>query len=114
MVKVQYIELLALRGVTELNEGETMGMAVTRTGGDPTQEELVKVNEASMFHFIKKLKEQEEINKKQLEEINSLKLRNEKLADDSLMLSCYRNAGIDNWDGASYAEEMYDELKAEQ
>lgn len=113
MIKIQIIKLLALRGVTEL-VNETAGMAITRTGGEGTLEEMVKVNEQGMFHYIDKLKEQEETNKKLQEEINSLKLRNEKLADDSLMLSCYRNAGIDNWDGASYAEEMYDELKAEQ
>ena len=113
MVKVQYIQLLALRGVTELEKGETMGLAVTRTGGEPTQEEMVKVNEASMFHFIEKYQQEQETNKGLLAEIEKLKLRNEKLEDDSLMLSCYRNAGVDNWDGAGDAEEMFAEIKGE-
>lgn len=112
MVKVQYIELLKLRGVTEL-KGETMGMAVTRTGGDPTQEELVKVNEASMFHFITKYQEQEEISKTLEKEVDRLHRLNAKLEDDSLMLSCYRNVGVDNWDGAGDAEELFAEIKAE-
>jgi hypothetical protein len=104
MIKIQIIKLI----------GETAGMAITRTGGEGTLEEMVKVNEQGMFHYIDKLKEQEEINKKLQAEIEKLKLRNEKLEDDSLMLSCYRNAGIDNWDGASYAEEMFEEIKGEQ
>jgi len=113
MNKLQYIKLLALRGVTEL-VGETLGMAVGRTGGDATQEEMVKVNEACMRHYMDKYESEQEINKNLLEEVGKLRAKVNKLADDSLMLSCYRNAGIDNWDGAGYAEEMYDELKAEQ
>lgn len=114
MVKIQYIKLLALRGVTELKKGETMGMAYERTGGAGSLEEMVQVNEQAMFHYIDKYKEQEEINKGLLAEIEKLKAKVDKLSDDSLMLSCYRRAGVDNWDGAGYAEEIYDELKAEQ
>lgn len=112
MIKIQIIKLLALRGVTELI-GETAGMAITRTGGEGSLEEMVKVNEQGMFHYIDKLKEQEEINKKLQAEIEKLKFRNEKLEDDSLMLSCYRNVGVDNWDGAGDAEELFAEIKAE-
>jgi hypothetical protein len=112
MIKIQIIKLLALRGVTELF-GETAGMAITRTGGEGTLEEMVKVNEQSMFHYIDKLKEQEAINKTLQNEIDRLHRLNAELEDDSLMLSCYRNAGVDNWGGAGDAEEMFAEIKGE-
>lgn len=107
------VELLALRGVHKL-EGETAGMAITRTGGEGSLEEMVKVNEQGMFYYIDKYQTEQETNKKLLAEIERLKQRNEELADDSLMLSCYRNAGVDNWDGTGYAEELFEELKGEQ
>ncbi len=111
MIKVQYIQLLALRGVTKLNEGETIGLAVTRTGGEPTQEEMVKVNEASMFHFLEKYQEQEEINKGLQKEVERLHKENLALEEDSLFLSCLQGAGVDNWDGYGDAQEMLDEIK---
>ncbi len=32
------------------------------------------------------------------------------LKEDALMLRCLENAGVDNWDGYSYADEEYDEF----
>jgi hypothetical protein len=32
------------------------------------------------------------------------------LYDDSILLNCLRNAGVDNWDGWEYAVEAYEEI----
>ncbi len=37
----------------------------------------------------------------------------DKLLDDSLFLSCLRNAGVDNWDGYDYAQDEYNALIGE-
>ena len=113
MIKIQIIKLLALRGVTELI-GETAGMAITRTGGEGSLEEMVKVNEQGMFHYIDKLKEQEAINKTLQNEIDRLHRLNADLEDDVLFLSCLEGAGVDNWDGYSDAREMFEGIKNEE
>ena len=33
----------------------------------------------------------------------------DQLIDDSLLLNCLRNAGVDNWDGWDFAIEAYQE-----
>jgi hypothetical protein len=43
MNKLQYIELLNMRGVTEL-KGRTIAGALRETGGDPTDFEMMIVN----------------------------------------------------------------------
>lgn len=43
MNKLQYIELLRLRGITELR-GWSIATALSLTGGDPTEAEMIKVN----------------------------------------------------------------------
>lgn len=53
MNKIQLIELLKLRGITELN-GISIATAIAESGGDPTQAEMVKVNEAAMKYYIDK------------------------------------------------------------
>lgn len=35
------------------------------------------------------------------------------LVDDQNFLQCLQGAGVDNWDGYSYAQEMFDEMKKE-
>ena len=113
MIKIQIIKLLALRGVTELI-GETAGMAITRTGGEGSLEEMVKVNEQGMFHYIEKYQAEQETNKTLQDEIDRLHRLNNRLLDDSLMLTCLRNAGLDNWDGCADAEETFEQIKNEQ
>jgi hypothetical protein len=41
--KLQYIELLKLRGITEL-KGISIGMAINKSGGVPTHLEVSQVN----------------------------------------------------------------------
>lgn len=113
MNKIQIIQLLALRGVTKLN-GETAGMALTRTGGEGTLEEMVKVNEASMNFYIGRYKEEQETNKTLQNEIDRLHRLNADLEDDVLFLSCLEGAGVDNWDGYSDAREMFEGIKNEE
>lgn len=35
------------------------------------------------------------------------------LRRDALMLQCYENAGVDNWDGREYAMELFRDLRGE-
>jgi hypothetical protein len=35
----------------------------------------------------------------------------EELKNDSLFLDCLRSAGVDNWDGYSYAQELLEEAE---
>lgn len=35
----------------------------------------------------------------------------EDLLDESALLTCLRNAGVDNWDGWDYAMEAYEEYQ---
>lgn len=43
MNKLQYIELLRMRGITELR-GITLAQALRNTGGEPTKIEMLEVN----------------------------------------------------------------------
>jgi len=36
-----------------------------------------------------------------------------KMLDDILFLNCLREAGVDNWEGYSYAYSLYDEVHQE-
>ena len=67
MNKIQYIKLLNLRGITEL-KGISIEVAFNQTGGKPTKTEMVEVNRQAMIYYMDKLTEQEEINKKLLDE----------------------------------------------
>jgi hypothetical protein len=67
-----------------------------------------------MFNYIDKLKEQEAINKTLQDEIDRLHRLNAELEDDALFLSCLEGAGVDNWDGYSYAIEMLEQIKNEE
>jgi predicted RNase H-like nuclease (RuvC/YqgF family) len=91
MNKIQYINLLAIRGITEL-EGITIAEAVRQTGGEPTEKEMVKVNEESMKYFAEKWEEEKIENEILQKQIEKLKKRDE-------WLSCLEAAGVDNWEG---------------
>jgi len=62
MNKVQYVKLLEIRGVADLNKGETLFGAVERTGGDPTEAEMVLVNQRAMDYYIGKFDEERKEN----------------------------------------------------
>lgn len=114
MIKIQYIELLRLRGITELKQGQSLFSAVVESGGDPTQEEMVKVNEASMRYYIDQFKLEQEKNAVLAKENERLTNLVNSLEDDSLFLSCLQGAGVDNWDGYGDAQESFDEIKAQE
>ena len=101
MNKIQYIKLLNLRGVVEL-QGITITDAVKQTGGKPTDKEMIEVNHQAMMYYIDKFTEQKEINNK-LGEVN------EKLQERDNWLNCLEAAGVDNWEGYDIAQDMRDE-----
>lgn len=105
MIKIQYIKLLALRGVTEL-VGETVGMAVKRTGGDATQKELVQVNKESMEYYLHKFIEEEKKNAELTKKNSELEYQIEKLEERDEWLSCLEQAGVDNWEGFGIAKDI--------
>lgn len=98
MNKIQYIKLLALRGITELN-GITLADAVKQSGGEPKVDEMVKVNEQSMVYYFEKYQEEKSKNEE-------LQKRIESLQEDSDILRCLEAAGVDNWEGYDIAMDM--------
>ena len=105
MNKIQYIELLKLSGITELN-GKSIADAIKSSGGEPTQEEMVEVNYNSMIHFAEKAKGfKEEVIKLTLEN-NKLSLENDEL---NHWRRCLEAAGVDNWDGYEIAQDMMED-----
>lgn len=109
MNKVQYIELLKLRGVTELEKGESVGMAVRRTGGDPTESEMVIVNENAMKHFINKYSESEATNTDLRKRVVALESEIIDLQSDLQLLNALEAAGVDNWEGYGIAQDILNE-----
>jgi len=101
MNKIQYIKLLELRGVSELN-GKTIAETVKNTGGNPTDAEMIKVNQKSMEHYISEALRLSETNIK-------LQDKNAKLEERSNWLSCLEAAGVDNWEGYDIAQDIRDE-----
>lgn len=99
MNKIQYIKLLAIRNVTELN-GITIAEAIRKTGGEPTEKEMIKTNEDAMKYYIEKLGEEKYKNEQLQKEIVSLKKRDN-------WLSCLEAAGVDNWEGYDIACDIY-------
>jgi hypothetical protein len=102
MNKIQYIKLLAIRGITEL-KGITIADAVRRTGGKPSDKEMVKVNEESMKYFAEKWEEEKVKNEALQKLVQTLEKRDK-------WLSCLEAAGVDNWEGYDIAIDMVDEL----
>lgn len=102
MNKIQYIKLLNLRGITEL-KGESIADAIKRTGGEPTIDEMVKVNELAMLHFAEQLNQKEKENTSLTNKITTLTHERDKA---EFMLDCLDVYGVDNWTG--YDDAMND------
>lgn len=98
MNKIQYIKLLAMRGVTEL-KGTSIAEAVRQTGGEPSDKEMVKVNEESMKYFYEKWEEEKVKNEVLQKQVEKLEKRDE-------WLSCLEAAGVDSWEGFGIAIDM--------
>ena len=113
MNKIQYIKLLELRGYTELPKGTSIADIVKSTGGEPSQEEMVKVNEEGMNYFIEKYNEQKDINKNLIKNIEYLNKCVTELTERNDWLNCLEEAGLYNWEGYDSTKEHYDEMKAE-
>ena len=100
MNKIQYIKLLAMRGITEL-KGISIAEAIKQTGGEPSDKEMVKVNEESMKYFSEKWEEEKVKNEVLQKQVEKLEKRDE-------WLSCLEAAGVDNWEGYDIAIDMRD------
>lgn len=104
MNKIQYIKLLALRGITEL-KGESIASAVRSSGGDPTTEEMVKVNQQAMEHYIHKFQDADnDLNKTR----DTLETTFAKLAIADNWINALEAAGVDNWEGYDIAQDIRD------
>lgn len=101
MNKIQLIELLKLRGITEL-KGNSIASAIIDSGGDPSEKELVKVNQKSMEYYIGKRNEE-------VIKCSALQKRVDELQKIEYFMSCLEAAGVDNWEGYSIAIGMRDE-----
>jgi hypothetical protein len=107
---MQYIKLLELRGVTELEKGQSIQKAINLSGGAPTLKELANTNEQVFLYWMAK-------HDKLKDEVSALKeiiLNNERtisrLEKDGFKLQCFENAGVDNWQGYDFAMEAYWEV----
>ena len=100
MNKIQYIKLLAMRGITEL-KGMSIAEAVRKSGGEPSDGEMVKVNEESMKYYAEKWEEEKAKNETLQKIVEKLEKRDE-------WLSCLEQAGVDNWEGLGVAVDIRD------
>lgn len=112
MNKIQYIELLKLRGITELN-GITVAQAVKNSGGEPTEAEMVKVNHAAMLHYLNKMVDYSDALSEANKEVLNLKFKVKQLEERDQWLSCLEAAGVDNWEGYGIAQDMLEDLEGE-
>ena len=106
MNKIQYIKLLEIRGITLPVFRQSIAQAVEDSGGSPTPEEMVKVNQLAMEYFINKFQEtKNELDKAQETlEVTFIELSNAKRWIDAL-----HAAGVDNWSGYETAQDIRDE-----
>ena len=95
MNKIQYIKLLEMRGITEL-KGISIADAVKETGGNPSDKEMVIVNQKSMEYYI------DELNKEKAK-TSVLEIEIEKLEKRDNFLCSLEAAGVDNWEGFDIA-----------
>ena len=134
MNKIQYIELLKLRGIIKLEKGQSIGDAVKQSGGDPTEKEMVLVNYNSMVYYIDKSKDSDSMQSSYQRQIEDLKHRllksevevanlkakqgkgviiKQEQIDELDDLRAWKNAlqaaGVDNWEGYDIAMDMYRE-----
>ena len=105
MNKIQYIKLLEIRGITELN-GVTLAQAIKESGGDGTHEEMAKVNELSMKFYIDKLIAEENKNKELIKKNEQLLNELSLLYNELEFYNCLVAAGVDNWEGYNIAQNM--------
>lgn len=82
--------------------GTSIGEAVRTSGGEPTDKEMILVNEKSMNHFADLL------GKERVRNVN-LEARLAKLEKRDEWLSCLEEAGVDNWEGYSVAHSILQE-----
>ncbi len=107
MNKQQYIQLLKLRGITDLEgipdlRGMTLAEAIKKSGGSPTLDEMFKVNEDVMHHYLTEYLAVKELNKVLEEKLKKLENRDN-------WLTCLEHAGVDNWDGHDVATDLMEE-----
>ena len=104
MNKIQFIKLLEIRGITDLN-GVSMADAVRSSGGDPSTEEMVEVNKLGMVHYIDKFMD-EKLEKDNLKaEVERLNNLVEDQEEDVKFLRALEAAGVDNWEGYDIAQD---------
>lgn len=89
-----------MRGVAEL-KGISIADAVRQTGGEPSDKEMVKVNEESMKYFSEKWEEEKVKNEVLQKQVEKLEKRDK-------WLSCLEAAGVDNWEGYDIAIDKRD------
>ncbi len=106
MNKMQYIKLLNLRGIADLEKGQTIASAMTDSGGEPTMEEMVEVNKQCMTHYIEKFTESKADNEKLSKQVDKLTTEVEKLTKRDEWLMCLEQAGVDNWSEYSNAVDI--------
>lgn len=102
MNKIQYIQLLKLRGITEL-KGITLAKAIEQSGGLPNNKELVEVNQKSMEYYINLYNNEVEKNKILLKQNNDL-------INKSLLLDALHNHNVEN-DFPMYYQALDEALK---
>jgi hypothetical protein len=102
MMFMQYKKLLETRGITELERGQSVADAVKATGGDPSPEEMLKVDIMVIHHYIDEAKEARE-------KCEKLGAENGRLWEDSNKLRALEAAGVDNWEGYDVAMDMMSE-----
>ena len=92
MNEIQYNKLLNLRGFTKV-VGISRKASIYRSGGEPSDKEMVEVNKQSMIYYMEKFIEQKELNKK-------LKIENNKLQESE------EEDSLDNWEGYDIAIDL--------
>ena len=108
MNKIQYIKALKIRGIEELQKGESIFSALKGSGGDPTTEEMVKVNEMTMTYYLDLYQKEEEKNKALSKKYEDLSKINE---ETNNWIYALEAAGYDNWEGYDIAQDMLNENK---
>lgn len=108
MNKVQYIELLKLRGITGLS-GKSIATAIKDSGGAATTEEMVKVNEAAMAYYLDKSMNLEKMVKSLTSKNESLAYKVTELSKRDDFLLALEGAGVDNWSGYEDAMDSLNE-----
>lgn len=100
-VKKIHICKICYNFLIEFKEKEFIAEAVRKIGGEPSDKEMVKMNEESMKYFAEKLEEEKGKNEVLQKQVEKLEKRDE-------WLSCLEAAGVDNWGGYDIAINMRD------